>query len=99
MKKIDVSKLINFEDHKRELLKNKEVKKLYDEMEYEFTLINAILEQRNKKGVTQKQLAEKMGTKQSAIARFESGNSNPTLSFLKRLSEALGLELSIKVVK
>jgi transcriptional regulator with XRE-family HTH domain len=47
--------------------------------------------------MTQAQLAEKMGTKQSAIARFESGRSNPTFDFIQRLATALGLKLSITV--
>lgn len=70
-------------------------KKAYDDLDLEFTLIRAILEQRARKGITQKQLAEKVGTKQSAIARFESGRANPTLAFVKKLSEALDLKLTI----
>src|SRR3989344_1125111 len=70
-------------------------KKAYDDLELEFTLIRAILDARTKKGITQKKLAEKIGTKQSAIARFESGRANPTLAFVKKLSEALDLELTI----
>jgi ribosome-binding protein aMBF1 (putative translation factor) len=80
-----------------ELLKDPEYKKAYDSLELEFKLIEAIIEQRIKKGLTQKQLAEKIGTKQSAIARFESGTYNPTLSFLKKLAQALGVTITVKV--
>ncbi|MCH5296017.1 MAG: helix-turn-helix transcriptional regulator [Treponema sp.] len=45
--------------------------------------------------MTQKQLAEKMGTRQSNIARLESGNYNPSLHFLQRVASALGKRLSI----
>ena len=77
------------------LFRDPKVKKAYDDLEFEFTLIRAILDARTKKGMTQKKLAEKLGTKQSAIARFEAGNANPTLSFLKKLSRALDLKLTV----
>lgn len=77
-------------------MRNPEYKKAYDDLEIEFALIRAILEQRERKGITQKQLAERVGTKQSAIARFESGNANPTLAFVKKLSQALDLHLTVK---
>ena len=86
---------ISWKDHKAEMMKDPEFKKAYDDLELEFKLISAILDQRIRKGVTQKQLAERIGTKQSAIARFESGTSNPTLAFVKKLSEALDLKLTV----
>lgn len=82
---------------KRELLKNPEFKKAYDELEPEFQLWRKLIEKRNKGGLTQKELAKRMGTKQSVISRFESGRTNPTLDFLYRLAEALGAELKITV--
>ena len=76
-------------------MRDPEFKRAYDDLELEFSLISAILDARTKKGMTQKKLAEKVGTKQSAIARFEAGNANPTLSFLKKLSRALDLKLTV----
>ena len=70
-------------------------KKAYGELEFEFQLIGAIIAQRIKRGVTQKELASKIGTKQSAIARFESGNYNPSLAFVNKLSRALDLRLTV----
>ena len=78
-----------------EWMRDPEYKKAYDELEFEFELIKAILDARQKKGLTQKKLAEKIGTKQSAIARFESGRANPRLSFLKKLSRALDVKLTV----
>jgi ribosome-binding protein aMBF1 (putative translation factor) len=83
-------------DLKKELLKDPKVKEEYDKLQPEFALISAMIEARAKKGITQKKLAEKLGTKQSAIARLESGNANPSLNFLKRLAEALGTKLEIR---
>jgi predicted transcriptional regulator len=50
------------------------------------------------RGLTQAQLAEKVGTKQPSIARLESGQEAPRLSFLKRVVEALGGTLEIRIV-
>jgi len=86
---------VSFKDHLAKMMRDPEFKKEYDDLELEYALISAIIDQRNKKGVTQKKLAEKMGTKQSAIARFEAGNANPTLAFLKKLSRALDLKLTV----
>ena len=47
--------------------------------------------------MTQEALAKKIGTKQSAIARFESGKTNPTISFLSNIAEALGGELTVSL--
>ncbi|MDA2922548.1 helix-turn-helix transcriptional regulator [Patescibacteria group bacterium AH-259-L07] len=80
---------------KSQLLKDKEVKKAYDELGPEFELIQLIIEQRLKQGLTQAELAKKIGTKQSAISRLERGTYNPTVSFLRKIAEALGTELHI----
>ena len=56
-----------------------------------------MLEKRLAKGMTQKELAEKVGTKQSAIARLEGGNSNPSVAFLEKISKALGGKLQISL--
>jgi ribosome-binding protein aMBF1 (putative translation factor) len=75
--------------------KRPSAKKAYDALEFEFAILDAIITARNKKGMTQKILAEKIGTKQSAIARFEAGQSNPTLSFIQKVSTALGVKIHV----
>lgn len=45
---------------------------------------------REEEGITQKQLAEKMGAKQTGIARVETGRQSPTLKFLMRIGKAVG---------
>jgi predicted transcriptional regulator len=50
------------------------------------------------RGLTQEQLAEKVGTKQPSIARLESGRSMPSLGFLQRVAEALDAEVEIRIV-
>ena len=58
-----------------------------------FDIGQMILETRILKGITQKELAEMVGTKQPSIARIESGSSLPSLSFLKKIADALDTEL------
>ena len=50
------------------------------------------------RGLTQEQLAELVGTKQPSIARLESGRTEPKISFLRRVVEALGGCLEVWVV-
>ncbi len=80
---------------KDNLLRDPKTKKSYDDLEVEFKIYSAIIEARFNKNLTQKQLAEKLGIAQSALARFESGRTNPTLSFLKNITSKLGLKLTI----
>jgi len=84
---------------KRKLLKNKKIKRAYEKLGPEFALIELIIKKRIEKGLTQKELARRIGTKQSAISRLESGKYNPSLAFLKKVAKALGAELKISLVK
>ena len=92
-------KYILFQDWLRESLRNPEFKKAYDALAPKYALISAMLDARNKKGMTQAEIAHRAGTTQSAIARFESGRTNPTLDFASRLSRALGAKLEIRLSK
>ncbi|NCO88934.1 hypothetical protein AUK04_00915 [Candidatus Roizmanbacteria bacterium CG2_30_33_16] len=84
---------------KAELLQNKAVKKEYDRLTPRYLAISELITARTKQGITQKELAKKIGTKQSAIARFEAGNVNPSLGFLEKIAEVLGLRVNISLVK
>lgn len=92
-------KTINYIQFKKRLLKNKEIKKAYEKLGPEFILIEMIIKRRIEKGLSQKELAQKIGTKQSAISRLESGNYNPTFVFLQKIAEALDTELEISLLK
>lgn len=82
---------------KDELFKNSDVKAEYDALEPEYELINQIISARSEKNMTQKQLAEKIGTKQSNIARLESGNYNPSFQFLQKIANALDKKLTFSL--
>lgn len=80
---------------KNGLLKDKEIKKEYQKLGAEFILAQNIIEKRLAKGYTQKTLAHKIGTKQSSIARLESGSYNPSLVFLTKIAKALDTKLTV----
>lgn len=61
----------------------------------EFKLYKALIEARIKKNLTQRELSKQLGIDQSSLARFESGKTNPTLSFLQKVTRGLGLRLTI----
>lgn len=87
---------LNFNVIEKEFLKNPKIKKEFDLLQPQFALIQAVIDARRKKGVTQEELAKKMGTKQSVISRLESGNANPSFNFLKKLANALNANLEIR---
>jgi len=86
----------DFNDFLRESLKNPKIKAEYDKLQPEFAMIQAVIDARVKRGVTQKELAQKIGTKQSVISRLESGRANPSVAFLKKLAQALNSHLEIR---
>ena len=84
-------KTINSEKLLKNQLKNKEFREEYEALKEEFEIAKEIIKLRKKAKLTQKQLAEKAGTSQPAIARLESGEyKNLTLSFLRKIGKALG---------
>lgn len=85
----------NWNDYKKELLKDPKVAKEYKKLEPQYKLISELIRIRIKKGLTQEALAKKIGTKQSAIARIESGNGNPSLMFLEKIAKATDSKLEI----
>lgn len=89
-------KHLNFTTFKKQALKNPKIRAEYERLQPEFALINEVLRARSEKGITQKDLAEKVGTKQSVISRLEAGRANPSVAFLKKLAQALNSHLEIR---
>lgn len=84
------------EQFKKEAFKRPGVRKAYAEMQPEFQIIRKLVLARAQKGFSQRKLAQKIGITQSALARFETGNTNPTLSFIQKITSGLGLKLLVK---
>ncbi|MEX2007479.1 MAG: helix-turn-helix transcriptional regulator [Candidatus Levyibacteriota bacterium] len=93
------SKLMPFSEFKRKALKDPEIKRHYDALELEFSIIAQVIQKRLDKGLSQKQLAEKVGTKQSAISRLEGGNIKPSIAFLEKIAKALDSKLQVSLQK
>lgn len=72
-----------------------EVRAEYEQLGPQYEAISAAIESRKAAGLTQKQLAEKMGTAQANISRFENGNSNPSLEFLQKMAACMGKTLHV----
>lgn len=87
--------IYTFQDDLKNSLKDPKFKKAWDESETEYQLAVKIIETRLKNKMSQRDLAQKMNTSQAAISRVESMSGNPSLSFLKRVANALGTKISI----
>ncbi|MDQ2843742.1 MAG: helix-turn-helix domain-containing protein [Acidobacteriota bacterium] len=75
--------------------KNPKYAKAFAELAPEYAVARAVIEARVLAGLTQEELAVRMDTSQSAIARLESGRTRPTTETLGRLAIATGTELTI----
>ena len=87
----------NWKTVKRQLLKDAKVKREYNKLKPRYELISQIIDARRKSGLTQASLARKLKTKQSAVARIESGRANLTINFLEKLATALDSQLIIQI--
>lgn len=74
-----------------------EYRDAYDALEPEFSLTRELIAARVRAGLTQEQLAERMGTTQSAIARLESGRRMPGIRTLERFATATGARLIVRL--
>lgn len=77
-------------------MKEPEYRKVYDALEEEFALAKAVIDARNRAGLTQLELARKMRTTQPVVARLESGRTQPSMRTLQRLAKATGSRLLIE---
>lgn len=87
-----------FDDYLNERLKDDNFKEEYDKLDNEYSFAIALIEARNKKKLSQKQLAEKIGMTQADISKIESGNRNLSIRTLQRLADGLDMDLKIQFV-
>ncbi|MDY7017166.1 MAG: helix-turn-helix transcriptional regulator [Nitrospirota bacterium] len=74
-----------------------EYQEAYEALGLEFELARSVIEARTRAGLTQEQLARRMGTTQSVIARLESGRVCPSTKTLEKLAQATGTRLKISL--
>ena len=81
---------------KKTLMQNPDVKKEYNDLDVMYEIKKQIIRYRIENNLSQKELAEKIGTKQSAISRLENDDYNPSVEFLDKVANALGKKLEIR---
>ena len=74
-----------------------EYREAYDELGPEFELARVLIEARVGAGLTQVQLAERMNTAQSVVARLESGRAHPSTRTLEKIARCTGTRLKISL--
>ena len=89
---------IPFEKIKARLLANPKVKAEYDALAPEFEISTELVKARLRAGLSQAELAQRMGTSQSTIARLESGQTLPSTKTLLRFAKATGSKFHIRLL-
>lgn len=85
-------------DLKQRLMRDPTFRAEYKEADGEFALIEALVRARTRAKLSQAELARRIGTTQSAIARLEGGHVSPSLGTLRKYAEATGAKLHIDLV-
>ena len=86
-----------WKDLEKELLSDAATKKEFDKLAPRYAVISQLIAARIKNKMTQQDVARKVGTKQSAIARLESGGVNPSLEFLQKIAQVMGYKLTVRL--
>lgn len=90
---------MKFKEVKKKMFeKNPKLKEEYDNLEPEYKIIEQIIKLRRDLNLTQAELGNLLKVKQPVIARLESGEYNPSLSYLKKVADVLGAKLDIKFI-
>ncbi len=87
----------DFQKHLQESLQDPAFKEEYEKQDIRFRVIDMFITLRNNYKLTQKQLAEKIGTTQAVISRIEKGNVNVSLDFLNKTAKAFGKKLDLNL--
>ena len=88
----------DFDKYLKEQMKNPTFKKEWDKSEMEYQLMMMVLKARNEQKLTQSELAQRPGTRQSNISRIEKGQAMPSIATLCKIAHGLGKKLEIKFV-
>lgn len=91
----------SLKDFRSRALARPGVKKAYEELKEEFAFLDEVLRARAESGLTQAEIARRIGTTQSAVARLESGSSkhSPSVATLQKYARAVGCRVEIKLIK
>lgn len=82
---------------KRELLADAETRAAYDAMTDEYAIARELIAARARAGLSQGEVAQRMGTTQSVVARLESGKRLPSMRTVQRFAEAVGGHVALRI--
>lgn len=88
--------MTDFKEFLSEQLQDPEFRKEWEALQPERAIMQAMIDARQKTGMTQKQLADRTGIAQSDISKLENGGGNPSLKTLQRLATGMGMVLHIE---
>ncbi|WP_349688109.1 MULTISPECIES: helix-turn-helix domain-containing protein [Acidaminococcus] len=88
----------DFDKYLKEQIKNPTFKKEWDKSEMEYQLMMMVLKARSEQKLTQSELAQRTGIRQSNISRIEKGQAMPSIATLCKIAHGLGKKLEIKFV-
>ena len=94
-----IQKAVDFQEYLAEKLKNPKFRKYYDGYGKQLEIAYQILKLRKQKRMSQAELARKIGTKQSNVARMETGQQNFTTDTLQKVASVFKRDLKIEFVK
>lgn len=94
--------MLTHDELKAKALRNPHVRAEYNALEAEFAWLGELLQARNRAGLTQTEVAERMGTTPSAVARLEAGGGSqkhsPSIATLRKYAEAVGCMVEVKLI-
>jgi DNA-binding XRE family transcriptional regulator len=79
-------------------LNNPDFEEEYKALEPQYALARAVISARIQRGMSQQELAHRVGTSQANISKIERGNMNPSIKMAQRIADSLGKELKISFV-
>lgn len=91
--------MTKLKDLKERLMQHPEFQEEYERIDEEYSLIESLVRARTEANLTQEQLAERLGTTQSAVARMEGGRISPSIATIRRYARATGKRLEIELVR
>jgi len=94
-----IQKAVDFQEYLNEQLKDRKFRKYYNEYGKQLEIAYQILQLRKQKKMSQAELAKKIGTKQSNVARMETGQQNFTTDTLQKIAEVFNRNVKIEFVK
>ncbi|MFQ5582393.1 MAG: helix-turn-helix domain-containing protein [Mariprofundaceae bacterium] len=84
---------------KKQWMNDPEVREAYEEHVYEFEIASSLIAARTKAGLTQSEVAKRMGTTQSVVARIEGGSQLPSMKSVIRYATAIGAHPVLQLVR